>query len=111
MNTAIQVVALLGFVLAMAACGGVAYLLTRVQDDNDTRSKLRNLDLELADLGDRLSVWQRRDAARQRRGVPGDAGAVGPDGAVVQPGQLDPSARKRALRARAAQLNLPGMNR
>ncbi len=109
MNTAFQVVSLVGFLLSMAACAGVAYLLTKEREADDTRAKLRSLDLELADLGDRLSHWQRRDANRARRETGGgNADSVGQNGLSVSDGD-GRDARKRALRARAAQLKLPGI--
>ena len=70
METVFVVAAL---VLSLAACGASILLLLKRVDHADLASKVRALELETADLVDRLSVWQRRDAARQRRSVEGAA--------------------------------------
>lgn len=72
MELALAVAAL---VLSLCAVGVTLALYVHREDFTDARSKLRALELETADLVDRLSVWQRRDAARQRRSVDGTAPA------------------------------------
>ena len=84
--------------------GGVSILLYLHREDiHGIASKIRNLELETADLVDRLSVWQRRDASRQRK-VGGDApaefGGLQPDQHQLvsnSRGQLREIARARGL--------------
>lgn len=110
MNTLTEVVAILGFVLSIVALAGIGYVLTQERTIDETRAKLRSLDLEVADLGDRLSHWQRRAAVRERRDRgSGEPGVVGSDGIPSPDAANDPAARKRAIRARLAQLKLPGV--
>lgn len=76
-------------------------LLQPKQDIADVRSAIRGHELELSDLNDRLSHWQRRDASRARR-VAGDApneqrGPDGPQLSLLEGG----ADGKAALRARA----------
>lgn len=91
--------------LAISICSGVVTVLLYLHRENTSEftSKVRALELETADLVDRLSVWQRRDASRQRK--------VGSDVAPVEPG-LQPDQHgtmpdtKLGLRAVARQRGL-----
>lgn len=101
MELALTVAAL---VLSLCAAGITLALYVHREDFTDARTKLRALELETADLVDRLSVWQRRDAARQRRSVGGavdaELGGLQPDQHAVVPSgrqQLREVARARGL--------------
>jgi hypothetical protein len=60
-------------VLSLCAVGITVALYVHREDFSDARAQIRSLQLETAELVDRLSVWQRRDAQRQRRSMGGDA--------------------------------------
>lgn len=63
------VFAAISLVLSLVAGGVSVLLFLHKEDIHDVKSKLRGCELELADIADRLSVWQRRDAARNRKVV------------------------------------------
>jgi hypothetical protein len=67
-----EIAASIALVLSLLSAAGVAMLILKREDHANLESKLRNVELELADIVDRLTVWQRRDAGRQRR-MAGDA--------------------------------------
>lgn len=97
---------LLNAALSIAAlCVSMVLFVTREKrkdDDAEIRSKLRNVELETADLVDRLSTWQRRDASRQRR-IPSESPDVGgglfPDQHGGRPGAGNGLDRKTQLRS------------
>jgi len=70
------VFAAISLVLSLVAGGVSVLLFLHKEDIHDVKSKLRGVELELADISDRLSVWQRRDAARSRK-VSGETPDVG----------------------------------
>jgi hypothetical protein len=87
---------------SLAAC---VMLFQNRMETSDVISKVRTLELEVADLVDRLQVWQRRDAARNRRMGGSTADVVGgpePD----QLGQRSVPTGKDHLRAVARQRGL-----
>lgn len=100
------VFAAISLVLSLVAGGVSVLLFLHKEDIHDVKSKLRGCELELADIADRLSVWQRRDAARNRK-VPGGTADEqsglfpdqhgGRDGAPVGKAQLRSVARSRGL--------------
>lgn len=100
------VFAAISLVLSLVAGGVSVLLFLHKEDIHDVKSKLRGCELELADIADRLSVWQRRDAARNRkvpgeptdeqRGLFADQHARG-DGAPMGKAQLRSVARSRGL--------------
>lgn len=61
-----EILASVALLLSLISAAGVALLLFKREDFANVESQLRTLKLELADVVDRLSVWQRRDAARSR---------------------------------------------
>jgi hypothetical protein len=87
---------------SLAAC---VMLFQNRMETSDVISKVRTLELEVADLVDRLQVWQRRDAARNRRmggAASAELGGSEPDQHAVGSvptgkGQLRAIARQRGL--------------
>jgi hypothetical protein len=78
----IEILAAVALVLSVISCAASAMLIIKREDIHGIESKLRTQELELADVVDRLSVWQRRDAARARtvaRGTPNEQGGLFPD--------------------------------
>lgn len=76
-----EILAVAALILSVLSAAGVALLISKREDHANVESKIRTIELELADLVDRLSVWQRRDAARQRRlpgGTPDELGGPQP---------------------------------
>jgi len=76
------VFAAISLVLSLIAGGISVLLFLHKEDIHAIQSKVRGCELELADIADRLSVWQRRDAARNRKvaGEPADVnGGLFPD--------------------------------
>lgn len=65
------------FVLSLAACGVTLALFINRENIHDVIAKQRSIELELADIADRLSVWQRRDASRARKVVGGTSDEQG----------------------------------
>ena len=94
------VLATVALVLSLVSTAATVYLILHRVEVDDVRSQQRTLSLEVADLVDRLAVWQRRDAARNRA-VPRD-GAPGSGADQAQLFQLDGPARKAAIRQRLA---------
>lgn len=100
------VFAAISLVLSLVAGGVSVLLFLHKEDIHDVKSKIRGCELELADVVDRLSVWQRRDAARNRK-VPGEpsneSGGLFPDqhvggnGGSMGKAQLRAVARSRGL--------------
>jgi hypothetical protein len=100
------VFAAVSLVLSLVAGGVSVLLFLHKEDIHDVKSKIRGVELELADITDRLSVWQRRDAARNRK-VAGESadvtGGLFPDQHVggnsgdVGKGRLRAVARSRGL--------------
>jgi hypothetical protein len=93
-------------VLSLVAGGVSVLLFLHKEDIHDVKSKIRGVELELADITDRLSVWQRRDAARNRKvaSEPSDVnGGLFPDqhsggtGGAMAKAQLRAVARSRGL--------------
>jgi len=104
-ETILSVLALVASVISLTLS---AYTLLNRQDSKGTvdeiASAVRILKLDVDDVVDRLSVWQRRDAGRKRQAVDGGAGAE--PGGVHQSGDLFGGAgvdRKSQLRVIARQ--------
>ena len=100
------VFAAVSLVLSLVAGAVSVLLFLHKENIHDVRSKIRGCELELADIADRLSVWQRRDAARNRKvaGEPADVtGGLFPDqysggnGGPMGKAQLRAVARSRGL--------------
>ena len=100
------VFAAISLVLSLVAGGVSVLLFLHKEDIHDVKSKIRGCELELADVVDRLSVWQRRDAARNRKvaGEPADVNGglfpdqhVGGSGGSMGKAQLRAVARSRGL--------------
>jgi hypothetical protein len=88
--------------LVLSLCSLVVAILLFLhrEDTHAIESKQRTLELELADVVDRLSVWQRRDAARGRKVAGPPADELGGSEPVQHQLGLVPSG-KDALRATA----------
>jgi hypothetical protein len=104
---ALWAVSLTAVLLALAALAvALVNYLKPEKNDAEVRSAVRGLELEVTDLGDRLTHWQRRSASRGRRDLAGDAG---PESGRQDGNQSSEADRKSALRTRARQLGLFGV--
>jgi len=98
-----EILAAVALVLSVISCAASAMLILKREDIHGIESKLRTHELELADVVDRLSQWQRRDASRARsvaRGNADEQGRLFPDQHGA--GDSDPgpgAAAKQRLRA------------
>lgn len=70
-------------VLSIAACGVALTLFLHKESIHDITARQRAIELELADIADRLATWQRRDASRARK----VAGPAADDGGGLFPDQ------------------------
>ena len=61
------VIAAVALAFSMVSAGAAVLLYLHREETHALQSKQRSIELELADIADRLSVWQRRDAARARK--------------------------------------------
>lgn len=92
-------------VFSLAAAGVAIALFINRENLHDVIAKQRSIELELADVVDRLSVWQRRDASRARKlvgGTPDEQSGLFAD----QHGGGNGAAGKAALRVVARQRGL-----
>jgi len=78
----IEILAAVALVLSVVSLGGTIMLILKREDFTNAESNIRTLKLELADVVDRLSVWQRRVASRARsvaRTATDEQGGLFPD--------------------------------
>jgi len=104
----VDLTSLLAIALSMASLAvSLVMFVTRerkADDAADIRAKLRALELESADVVDRLSTWQRRDAARQRRmggAAPDEQGGLFPDQHAGRASTVNGVDKKASLRSAA----------
>ena len=96
------VLAAVSLVLSLLCLGATVFLILHRVEVDDVRSQVRSLSLDVADVVDRLAIWQRRDAARARSVARDDPAGSGANQAQLF--QLDGTSRKAAIRQRLAAL-------
>lgn len=98
-------IATAALILSVCAAGISIMLLLKREDVSAIEAKQRSIELELTDVVDRLQVWQRRDASRQRavvRNATAELGGSEPDQHGTRPlfpdkNRLRAVARERGL--------------
>jgi hypothetical protein len=97
----VEILAAVSLVLSVIACAGTAMLILKREDIHGIESKLRTHELELADVVDRLSQWQRRDASRARSVARGTSDVQGGLFADQHGGGVDGAGQDAKQRLRA----------